>query len=172
MQRDFSTANADFRKFDRTRYTLELEGCAAECIFDAPPWDRLTVPHAAWIIRPLPNITWRSSVTQFSFREFRCYVIDKMGVPLQTQVPSSHRTPQVFSVCESLRRRNAPDIQQFATPAQFELRQLKECLRSHSHTVRRQREAQRPPRLKKASRPRVRDCKGARQRWRCHRSWL
>src|SRR5450755_4665598 len=103
---------------------------------DAPPWDR---PHSALCRLDHPSATEHNvaphvstSVTQFSFREFRCNVTDKMGVLRQTQAPSSHVTPQVFSVCESLGRRNAPDIQQFATPAQFELRQLKECPRSHS----------------------------------------
>lgn len=41
----------------------------------------------------------------------------------------------IFSVRESLKRRHAPDIQQFGTPAQFELRQLKECLRSRAQIV-------------------------------------
>jgi hypothetical protein len=139
VQRDFSTANADFRKVDRIRYTLELKGCAAECIFDAPPWDRL---HSAPCRLDHPSATEHNvapqlstNVTQFSFRKSRCNAIDKMGVPRQTWVPSSHRTPRVFSVCESLRRRYAPDVQQFATPAPFELRQLKECLRSHSRSV-------------------------------------
>ena len=58
-----------------------------------------------------------------------------MGKSTLRSVPSNHRTTRVFSVRESLRRRYAPDIQQFAASAQFKLWELKEWLRSHVRTV-------------------------------------
>src|SRR6185437_14405051 len=59
----------------------------------------------------------------------------RVGKSTLRSVPSNHRTTRVFSVRESLRRRYAPDIQQFAASAQFKLWELKEWLRSHVRTV-------------------------------------
>jgi hypothetical protein len=42
---------------------------------------------------------------------------------------------EVFSMRELARRPHAPDIQQLATPAQFELRQVKERFRFHARTI-------------------------------------